>query len=63
LTFGNGSRICVGRNLALLEIYKVVATLVRRFEIELAYPEKEWEVTCSWFPRQKGVITNLKLRK
>jgi cytochrome P450 len=61
LTFGAGSRICLGRHLAMLEAYKIVATLVGRYEIELANPEKEWEVTCSWFLRQKGL--NCKLRK
>src|SRR4051812_36264088 len=32
LVFGAGSRICLGRSLALMEIYKLVATLVARFE-------------------------------
>ncbi|KAK2740859.1 benzoate 4-monooxygenase cytochrome p450 [Colletotrichum kahawae] len=33
LTFGCGSRVCIGRNLAHLEVYKIVATLIRRYEI------------------------------
>lgn len=62
LTFGGGSRVCIGRNLAYMEIYKVVATLVGRYEIELVDPTREWEVTGSWFPRQKGLICYLKKR-
>lgn len=62
LSFGNGSRICLGRHIALLETYKFVATLIGRYEIELAEPDKEWEVTCSWFLRQRGLICNLKER-
>ncbi|KAK4033039.1 Pisatin demethylase [Parachaetomium inaequale] len=63
LTFGGGSRICTGRNLALVEVYKIVATLVNRYEIELADPGKEWEVLCRWFSRQKGLVTKISLRE
>jgi hypothetical protein len=61
LAFGGGSRICMGRNLALVEVYKIVATLVNRYEIELAHPEKEWHVICRWFMRQKGLETKISL--
>ena len=63
LSFGGGSRICLGRHLALLEAYKIVATLMNRYDIELVNPAKEWEVTCSWFPRQKGLDCFLKVKK
>jgi cytochrome P450 len=62
LTFGGGSRICIGRNLAQLEVYKIIATLVSRFEIELVDPDREWQVTGSWFPRQKGIKCRLRIR-
>lgn len=62
LAFGAGSRICTGRHLALLQVHKLVATMVARYEIELTHPEREWEVTCSWFTRQKGLICNMKER-
>jgi len=60
LTFGGGSRMCLGRHLALLETYKIVATLIGRYEIELVDSESEWEVTCSWFLRQRGLKCTLK---
>lgn len=63
LTFGGGSRVCIGRNLANMEVYKIVATLVGRYEIALADPEREWVVTGSWFPRQKGLVCKLKKRE
>lgn len=63
LSFGGGSRICLGRHLALLEAYKIVATLINRYDIELVNPEREWEVTCSWFPRQRGLNCYLKVRQ
>lgn len=62
LTFGGGSHVCLGRYIAQLEVYKVVATLIRNFEIELSDPKREWQVVGSWFPRQKGLLCNLKRR-
>ncbi|KXX72952.1 Pisatin demethylase [Madurella mycetomatis] len=62
LTFGAGSRVCLGRHLALMEVYKIVATLVNRYDIELDDPAKEWTVTCSWFARQEGLVTKMSVR-
>ncbi|KAI1073405.1 cytochrome P450 [Whalleya microplaca] len=62
LTFGGGDRVCIGRHIAQMEVYKVVATLISHFEIQLADPGREWEVVGGWFPRQKGLICNLKSR-
>ena len=33
LTFGAGSRICIGRNLAILTAYKLIATLFTKYEV------------------------------
>ena len=62
LTFGGGSRICLGRHLALVEVYKIVATLVSRYEMELDDPSREWQVRGVWFLRQKGLICKLRRR-
>ncbi|RDW72779.1 cytochrome P450 [Aspergillus mulundensis] len=35
VTFGKGSRMCVGQNLAYAEMFLIIATLVRKFDIEL----------------------------
>ncbi|PFH60897.1 hypothetical protein XA68_10142 [Ophiocordyceps unilateralis] len=56
LTFGGGARVCIGRNFAYLEIYKIVATLIRRYHIELVHPDRDWNVSGSWFRRQKGIV-------
>ncbi|KAH6685058.1 pisatin demethylase [Plectosphaerella plurivora] len=61
LTFGAGSRICCGRHIANLELYKLIATLVRRYRVEFVDPEKTWEVKNGWFMRQSGV--NVRLRR
>lgn len=53
LCFGGGRRVCIGKHLALFQVYKVLVTLVMLYEIELVDPEKEWKVTNSWFVRQE----------
>lgn len=35
--FGMGSRTCIGKNISLLEIYKVIPSLLRRFDVSLQY--------------------------
>ena len=62
LAFGGGSRICIGRNLGLLQVYKVLATLISRYNIELAYPDQEWKTHNSWFHRQSGIQVKLSHR-
>lgn len=49
LSFGGGNRICIGRPLALVEVYKVVATVFGRYKIELEDPSKEWDLHKQWF--------------
>ncbi|PNP59645.1 hypothetical protein FNYG_14855 [Fusarium nygamai] len=61
LTFGGGSRICIGRHIALIQIYKAVATLVSRYDIQLADPNIRVKITSGWFPRQTGLF--VKMRK
>jgi cytochrome P450 len=36
ITFGHGSRTCIGRNIVTLEIYKLIATLVGLFQVCLS---------------------------
>ncbi|KPM42947.1 hypothetical protein AK830_g3621 [Neonectria ditissima] len=40
--FGAGSRTCIGKNISLLEMYKLVPAILRTFEIELVDPEVSW---------------------
>ncbi|KAH7406554.1 cytochrome P450 [Phaeosphaeria sp. MPI-PUGE-AT-0046c] len=49
MAFGGGNRVCVGKPLALVEVYKVVATVFARFNIELEDPKKEWDLHKQWF--------------
>ncbi|TID23989.1 pisatin demethylase [Venturia nashicola] len=61
--FGAGARTCIGRNISLLEIYKLVPSFLRRFEIELVEPGREWKTVNSWFVRQEEFDVRFKLRE
>lgn len=63
VVWGGGSRACLGKQLALLQIYKVVATLAVLYDIELVDPEKEWWVRNSWFVRQAGWDVRMRKRE
>ncbi|TGO37664.1 hypothetical protein BHYA_0092g00470 [Botrytis hyacinthi] len=52
LSFGAGNRICLGKNISTLSIYKLVASLFLTYNICLVDPEKEWQLQNSWFVRQ-----------
>ncbi|RYP80987.1 hypothetical protein DL770_006032 [Monosporascus sp. CRB-9-2] len=60
LSFGGGSRTCIGKNIGLFQTYKVLVTLITLYEIEMVI-DKEWTVINSWFPRQEGL--NVKMSK
>jgi cytochrome P450 len=36
--FGMGSRTCIGKNVSLLEIYKLVPSVLRSFEVSSCFP-------------------------
>ncbi|KAK3390121.1 cytochrome P450 [Podospora didyma] len=63
LSFGGGIRVCTGKSLALENIYKLVATLLNRYDVELVDPSKEWTVTGTWFQMLKDVNVKIELRK
>jgi len=63
LQFGMGSRTCIGKNISLLEIYKLVPSMLRRFEIEFDDPAQEWEIVNAWFVKQNNFTTRFKLRE
>ncbi|KAL2848899.1 cytochrome P450 [Aspergillus pseudoustus] len=48
-TFGYGSRTCIGRNLAMFKVFKFVAQLMSRYEVELVDRDAAWKIRSRWF--------------
>ena len=62
LSFGAGKRSCLGKNIAMLEIHKIIAALLMRYNVSLVEPEKEWTLINGWLLRQDGLIVHLSRR-
>ncbi|CAH0055590.1 unnamed protein product [Clonostachys solani] len=60
--FGMGSRTCIGKNISLLEVYKLVPSLLRRFDIRFEDPTAEWHLTNAWFVKQSNFIVRFSSR-
>ncbi|KAK4223066.1 cytochrome P450 [Podospora fimiseda] len=61
-TFGGGSRSCIGKHIAFMQLYKVLATLVLMYDLELLDPEREWQVYNRLFITQEGLEVRMKRR-
>ncbi|KAJ5719167.1 hypothetical protein N7493_007622 [Penicillium malachiteum] len=62
MTFGHGSRTCIGKNISIMKMGKLVPQIIRKFEIEWASDKPEWHVETFWFAKQHGVICRLRSR-
>ncbi|KAL1392560.1 putative cytochrome P450 oxidoreductase [Phyllosticta capitalensis] len=60
--FGAGSRTCLGKNISIIEMSKVVPQLLREFEVRFDQPDREWRVNNQWFTQQEGFVVGLKKR-
>ena len=67
MPFGLGSRTCIGKNISLLEMTKLVPELLRRFELELGDELKgedtEWEWINYWLTRPASLPVKFSLRQ
>ena len=63
MQFGMGSRTCIGKNISLMEMAKIIPQIVRNFDLELAHPKKEWTTYNMWFVKQTDFLVNVSRRK
>ncbi|GJN75823.1 hypothetical protein PLICBS_009929 [Purpureocillium lilacinum] len=63
MTFGYGSRTCIGKNISIMEMGKLVPQVLRNFDLEWASPRETWKVETFWFARQEGLVYRLKRRQ
>lgn len=59
LAFGGGARSCIGKNISMMEMSKLIPTLVDQFSMRLTHPEKGLTQECRWFVKQEGLIMNM----
>ncbi|KAK5000694.1 hypothetical protein LTR66_000485 [Elasticomyces elasticus] len=59
--FGGGSRTCMGRHIAMLELSKLVPELFSTYEIQLIDPSRYTD-HCKWLVVQTGLDVKLWLR-
>ncbi|KAI1263268.1 cytochrome P450 [Xylariaceae sp. FL1019] len=61
--FGMGSRTCIGKNISLLEMYKLVPSFLRRFEVSFKDPSEDWTTVNAWFIKQQNFETLFQKRR
>jgi cytochrome P450 len=44
--------MCIGKNIAMMQIHKFITEFYRHFTAELAAPEKDWHVIGNWVTKQ-----------
>ncbi len=62
IPFGAGPRLCVGRNLAFMEIKSVIVMLCRNFDVSLAKSACNVEETYGITMRPRGLHVRLRPR-
>lgn len=53
--FGVGSRTCLGKNISLMEMSKLIPQIVRDFDFQLESPHTPWRTVNWWLVKQTGL--------
>ncbi|KAJ5377210.1 uncharacterized protein N7496_004619 [Penicillium cataractarum] len=60
--FGAGARTCIGKNISLMEIGKLIPELIRRFDFELVDEGVPLDTQNVWFVKQTNIQCRVRLR-
>ncbi|CAF3430773.1 unnamed protein product [Fusarium graminearum] len=64
MAFGGGTRTCLGKNIALIELYKLSPQLIRNYRFGFYDENKtQWHTRNTFFARQEGIVVRVKHRK
>ncbi|KAF2790230.1 cytochrome P450 [Melanomma pulvis-pyrius CBS 109.77] len=61
LTFGAGTRTCIGKNISLIELHTLVPEVLRHFNLTMAH-DRPWTTSNRWFHKQTDVIVKVTRR-
>lgn len=59
IPFGSGTRTCIGKNISILEMTKLIPQLVRHYDFELT-SARTMESVNRWFVKQKNVFIKIR---
>lgn len=62
LHFGAGTRTCIGKNISIAEIHKLVPEVLMHFKMEMWQPEATWKTRNLWFCKQTNIVVRLARR-
>ncbi|KAL2292785.1 hypothetical protein FJTKL_07852 [Diaporthe vaccinii] len=63
MAFGFGTRTCLGKNIARIQLYKLSPLIIRIFKLDFWDSDKtEWHTRNTFFARQEGIITRVTRR-
>ncbi|CAK7199356.1 hypothetical protein SEUCBS139899_002034 [Sporothrix eucalyptigena] len=60
--FGHGTHTCSGKHISIMEVTKLVGTILLRYDLELVDGGKGYQFTNWWFTQQKGLLIRLRRR-
>ncbi|KAI0205263.1 cytochrome P450 oxidoreductase [Astrocystis sublimbata] len=63
LHFGAGTRTCIGKNISIAEIHKLVPEILRKFSFEMWDQDAQWTTHNFWFCKQTGLKVKVTKRK
>ncbi|KAM0543682.1 hypothetical protein ACHAO7_009306 [Fusarium culmorum] len=63
MTFGMGSRSCIGKNLAIVELHLYIAQFFRHFDAEVAKSAKPWGIKSQWLTFHHDFVITIARRE
>ncbi|RKL01274.1 Cytochrome P450 momooxygenase gsfF [Fusarium oxysporum] len=64
MAFGGGTRTCLGKNIALIELHKLSPQLIRNYRFEFYDRNRtRWHTRNTFFARQEGIVVRVKHRE
>lgn len=61
IQFGYGPRICIGRHITNIEMYKMLPTILHNFKFDLQV--EKWNVWDGWFHNASNVMCKVSKRR